>query len=144
MKLRAALPIILALAGSAFAQTTTLTTVQDACNGKVNQFCTLQVSANPDNGVTQLVIDNRNNFGNLYLGAWPNNQVHGAYSGFVSNPDGTRNDFYGTGSFVSDDGTVNGTFNYRAHYVSTCSGRGCGGTLGWHYLILTGSTVEVQ
>jgi predicted MFS family arabinose efflux permease len=43
-----------------------------------------------------------------------------------------------------DDGRVTGSFMFYAYYVSTCSGRACGGTLGWHYHILTGSTVTVK
>ena len=123
---------------------TTYTVTADSCGGKANFFCTLPVSASPDNGITQIVLDNRNNFGNMYIGGWAIGQVHGVYSGFVSNPDGTRHDFYGTGYFVSDDGKTNGTFNYLAHYVATCSGRACVGTLGWHYVILAGSTVETN
>jgi len=122
---------------------TTYTVTADSCNGKVNMYCTLP-TVDENGNVGTATIDNRNDYGNLYPQGWGTDRVHGTYSGFVSNPNGTRTDFFGTGSFVSDDGMVVGTFNYKAHYVGSCSGRGCGGTLGWHYLILTGSTIEVQ
>lgn len=150
---KTALSLFCLLIASFAAAQTTYTTTSDACNGKANMYCTLPVA--DQNGTPSMVtIDNRNNFGNLYPNGWGSASVHGTYSGFISNPDGTRNDFYWTGYFASDativdsDGVtvpkVAGTFNYKAHYVGSCSGRGCGGTLGWHYSILTGSTVEVQ
>ncbi len=124
--------------------TTTYTTTADACWGKANQYCTLPVAETPDNGTTQVIIDSRNNYGYLYIGAFiVADQVQGAYSGFVANPDGTHSPFNGVASFESFDGTVSGSFTFYAYYASTCSGRGCGGTLGWHYHILSGSTVTV-
>jgi len=143
---RIALPLLfLALVCSASAQTTIYTTTQDACGGKAQQYCTLPVSENPANGVTQIIIDNRTNWGNLYIGAFIlADQLHGVYSGFVGNPDGTHNPFYGIASFDSDDGKTTGSFSFAAYYVSMCSGRACGGTLGWHYRILGGSIMTVQ
>jgi hypothetical protein len=136
--------LFLALVCSASAQMT-YTTTQDSCGGKALQFCQLPISETPSNGITSFTIDNRNGFGYLYVGPFlSNDQVHGAYSGFVANPDGTRNPFYGAASFLSDDGKLTGSFLFYAYYVSTCSGRGCGGTLGWHYRILTGSTLNTQ
>ena len=151
-----ALPPLLfvALVCSASAQTT-FTTTYDVCGGKALQFCTLPVSSNLGSSITQIIIDNRASGGNLYLGAFilPD-QVQGTYSGFVANPDGTRSPFNGVASFESTATTIDsngnvvpavaGTFQFSAYYVSTCSGRGCGGTLGWHYRILAASTVTVK
>ena len=133
----------------AVAQTTTYTTTQDACSGKANQAC-YNIPDIDQNGATGYVsIDNRSGSTfplqyNFYLGPYGTNGMHGTYSGFVANPDGTRAAFYGYASFLSDDGRVEASWHFYATYVSTCSGRACGGTLGWHYRILAGSTVEVQ
>jgi hypothetical protein len=137
--------LLLAMSMPLFAQTnyqtTTYTTTTDACGGKAQQFCTLPVTGGT---INQIIIDNRQNYGNLYLGAFTlTDQVQGVYSGFVANPDGSHSPFNGIASFESNDGTVVGSFTFSAYYVSTCSGRGCGGTLGWHYKILSGSTVTV-
>ena len=71
--------------------------------------------------------------------------VHGVYSGFVPNPNATHQAYYGAGSFLSDDGTVEGSFQFYAYYVATCPGRACAGTVvGWHYRVLIGSTVTQQ
>src|SRR5215468_8343945 len=50
---------------------------------------------------------------------------------------GTRNSYYGVGSFLSDDGTVGGNFQFYAYYVGSCSGRGCGPVVvSWHFNVL--------
>jgi hypothetical protein len=99
----------------------------------------MPVSSVPASSVTSLIMDDRSDAGHLYIGAFTAaDQVHGVYSGFMSNPDGSRNPFYGAASFESDDGRVAGSFLFYAYYVSTCSGRACGGTLGWHYHNLGG------
>jgi hypothetical protein len=131
--------LLLLLCGTLAAQTTTTYTLtQNSCAGTANQYCLL-----PTDGGT-FTMDNRapSRLGYLEFpnGTW----IHGAYSGLVSNPDGTRNPFYGTAHYLSDNGTVTATLNFYAHYVSTCSGRGCGGTLGWHYTFLTGSVIETK
>jgi hypothetical protein len=140
-----ALPLLsLVLVCSASAQTT-FTTTQNVCGGIAYQYCQMPVSSDPASSVTSLIMDNRSDAGNLYIGAFiAADQVHGAYSGFIGNPDGSRNPFYGAASFESDDGKVTGSFLFYAYYVSTCSGRACGGTLGWHYRILEGSTATVK
>ncbi len=140
-----ALPLLfLALVCSASAQTT-YTTTQDACGGKAVQHCRASVTDQTgqpfdlilDTGVNTLQV-NYPYPGSMVF------SVHGAYTGFVANPDGTRNSFYGQASFESDDHTSSASFQFAAYYVSTCSGRGCGGTLGWHYRILMGSTVTTR
>jgi len=134
-----------------FAQNTTYTSTQDGCGGKALQYCTLPVTdGNPADGPFQIIISNTFYGAKLTIqqGVYPNQtnivQVTGTYSGFVGNPDGTRNSFYGVGSFESNDGKVSGPFQFFAYYVATCSGRGCGGELGWHYRVLRGSTVTTQ
>ena len=142
-----ALPLLfLALVCSARAQTTTYTTTQDACSGKANQAC-FNIPVTDQNGTAGVIsIDNRASFrvGYLDLGPYGVNEYHGVYSGFVGNPNGTHSPFSGVASYESDDGTVVGQFYFNATYVSTCSGRACGGTLGWHYRILAGSSVTVN
>jgi hypothetical protein len=141
--------LLLAMSMPLFAQNSTYTTTQDGCGGKALQYCTLPVSdgtGTPE----QIIIDNSIYGGRLTIqqGTYPTQTnvvaVQGTYTGFVGNPDGTRNSFSGIGAFESNDGTVSGSFQYYAYYASTCSGRGCGGTLGWHYRVLTGSTVTTQ
>jgi hypothetical protein len=146
-KVLAVLPLMLASVVGAVAQTanTTYTVTADSCGGKALQYCTLPVGASPNDGTPQLVIDNTVYGGSLYFSQFNVlDRIQGTYSGFVGNPDGTRNPFYGIASFESSDGRVVGTFNFYAYYVSTCSGRGCGGELGWHYRILQNSTVKVN
>lgn len=138
-----AFPLLFLLMSLASFAQTTYTTTQDACGGKASQFCSMTVAADPNNGITNIVYDSRGSYpgANLYIGGWgvvP--ALPGLLAGFVANPDGTHHDFYGVGSFESTDGTVSGSLSFSAHYVSICSGRGCGGTLGWHYKILSGST----
>jgi hypothetical protein len=141
--------LLLAMSMPLFAQNTTYTTTQDGCGGKALQYCTLPVTdgtGTPE----QIIIDNTIYGGRLTIqqGVYPNQTniaaVQGTYSGFVGNPDGTRNPFYGVAAFESNDGTVSGALQFYAYYVGTCSGRGCGGTLGWHFRVLTGSTVTTQ
>ncbi len=145
-----ALPLLfLVLVCSASAQTTTDTTTQDACGGKANQACYNIPAVNQNTVAGFISIDNRASSTfplqyNFYLGQYGTNGYHGTYSGFVANPNGTKNDFNGVATFESDDGSLAGTFQFHAYYVSVCSGRGCGGTLGWHYRILAGSTATVK
>lgn len=125
---------------------TTYTTTQDACAGKANQAC-FNIPVVDQNGFSGVVsIDNRSETSqyNFYLGPFGTNGYHGEYSGFVANPDGTKNEFNGVASYTSDDATLVSQFQFHAYYVKVCSGRGCGGTLGWHFRILAGSTVTVQ
>ena len=139
------------LAGTALAQST-YTTTADGCGGKNLGYCILPV--HDQSGQTfQLTLDARYNsqgqINTLTVAyPFPGNTiftVHGAYSGFVGNPNGTHTAYYGSGSFASDDSTVNGQFSFYAYYVATCSGRGCAGaTVGWHYRVLTGSTVTAN
>jgi len=140
-----ALPLLLlVLVCSASAQTT-YTTTQDVCGGKAFQYCQMPVTSNPPSSITTLIMDNRSDAGAMYIGAFTlADQVQGVYSEFVANPDGSHSPFYGSAAFNSNDGTVTGTFLFYAYYVSTCSGRGCGGTLGWHCRILAGSTVKLN
>jgi len=137
--------IILALASSFASAQTTYTTTQDACSGKANQACFNIPVVDQNNFSGVISIDNRSvqYGGSLYLGPFGVNGYHGVYAGFVANPDGTKNDFNGIGSFESDDTSVVGQFQFHAYYVKSCSGRGCGSTLGWHFRILAGSTVTV-
>ena len=148
-----ALPLLLlALAIVASAQTTTYTTTKDGCGAKNLGYCTLPVT--DQNGqALQLTLDARyaasGQINTLSVATpYPGTvvfSVHGAYSGFVPNPNGTRQAYYGAGSFLSDDSTVEGTFQFYAYYIATCSGRACAGTVvGWHYRVLIGSTVTKQ
>jgi hypothetical protein len=141
--------LLLAMSMPLFAQNTTYTTSQDGCGGKAFQYCTLPVT--DGTGTTeQIIIDNSFNGGSLTIqqGTYPDQTTivaaQGTYNGFVGNPDGTRNAFYGVAAFESNDGTVSGSFQFYSYYASTCSGRGCGGTLGWHFKVLMGSTVTAQ
>lgn len=120
---------------------TTYTVTQDSCGGKAVMYCSPLPVVDQNGVASAMAIDNRNNWGFLYLYGWGGPRVHGTYT-FPSGS--SRTDFYGDANFVSDDNTVTATFLVHAHYVSVCSGRACGGTLGWHYVILIGSTVEVQ
>lgn len=134
----------LLLSSALFAQTT-YTTTADSCSGKASQYCSLPVASSPDNGITNIVIDSRGSYPNaqMYIGGWGLvDPLPGTLAGFVANPDGTHHDYYGAGSFTSTDGLVSGDFQFHAYYVSICSGRGCGWTLGWHYRILQGSIVK--
>lgn len=134
MKKYFALAIIMLASCFASAQTT-YTTTADGCGGKAAQFCILNV-VDQSNNPSTVTIDSRVN--TLTVAGVSNT---GSYSGFVANPDGTHNSFYGSASFVSNDVSVTGIFLYYAYYVNVCSGRGCGGTLGWHYRVNLGSTV---
>lgn len=121
---------------------TTYTTTQDACGGKAVQYCG-PVAVVDDNGNSNTItIDNRNSFGYLYVG----DVITGArYIGVYSYPTQTAHTpFYGVATYESNDGVASAQFNVYAFFVSSCSGRGCGGTLGWHYKILMGSTITVQ
>lgn len=149
-----ALPLLLlALAIVASAQTTTYTTTKDGCGAKNLGYCRLDVTDQLNHPFVA-VLDARYTASgpiNTLSITTPDNaypyllSVHGAYSGFVPNPNGTRQAYYGAGSFLSDDGTVEGTFQFYAYYIATCSGRACAGTMvGWHYRVLVGSTVTQQ
>jgi hypothetical protein len=139
---------ILALLAVTAAAQTTYTVTQNSCGGKSNMYCSMPVTPNTPDGAGIVVLDLRGgnpDAGNLYVGAFiSTNAFPGTVTGFVANPDGTRHPFFGSASFESNDGTVSGTFLFYAYYASTCSGRGCGGTLGWHYQIQMGSTITVD
>ncbi len=140
--------LILAMSLPLCAQTT-YTTTADGCGAKNLGYCRLSVD--DQNGQPfDLVLDTRNTAsGPINTVAvnypWPGSQVfsvHGVYSGFVPNPNGTHTAYYGSGSFLSDDKTAGGNFTFYAYYVASCSGRGCAGTVvGWHYKVLTSSVV---
>ena len=155
---KVALPLLLlALAISASAQTAIYTTTADGCGAKNLGYC--QLNATNESGARfRIVLDAR------YTASGPINTLtiftqsnpytplltaHGAFSGFVANPNGTHAAYYSApdkpGLFLSDDGTVGGTFPFYAYYVGTCSGRGCSGVVvGWHYRVLAGGTVMVE
>ena len=149
-----ALPqLLLALTTFASAQTTTYTTTADGCGAKNLGYCRLNVvdqASNPFIVVLDARYNSQGQINTLEVYTPANTyppllSVHGAYSGFVKNPDGTSHPYYGSGSFLSDDGTVEGTFLFYAYYIGTCSGRGCyGAVVGWHYRVLVGSTVTQQ
>jgi hypothetical protein len=148
-----ALPLLLvALVTVASAQTTTYTTTADGCGGKNLGYCLVAVK-DQSGSAFLLALDTR------YTGSGQINtlsietsdgtsfilQKHGVYDGFVPNPNGTRQAYYGAGSFTSDDDSVSGAFQFYAYYIATCSGRGCAGAMvGWHYRVLLGSTVTQQ
>jgi hypothetical protein len=146
-----ALPLLLlALAIGASAQTTTYTTTKDGCGAKNLGYCRLDVTDQlnrPFVAVLDALYNSQGPINTLTIETlpWPGSTVlsaHGTFSGFVPNPNGTRQAYYGAGSFLSDDGTVEGTFQFYAYYIATCSGRACAGTVvGWHYRVLVGSTV---
>lgn len=144
--MRKTLPLlVLLLSLSVFAQTTTYTVTQNACGMKTNGMCQLSV-VNQNNNVGYVTIDNRSPYriGYLDLGTFGHNEYHGSYA-FPGPPSGNGTaSFYGAATYVSDDGSVTGEFQVYAYYVKTCSGRACGGTLGWHYNILQGSTVSKE
>jgi len=132
--------LLLAMSMPLFAQTTTYTTIHDACGGKSGQMCQIPV-VDSNNVGGFITIDNRapSRTGYLDLGPFGVNEYHGAYHYPTQ---AAHTPYYGVATYVSDDQTVVGHFNVYAWYVSTCSGRGCGGTLGWHYRILGGSKVK--
>jgi len=143
--------LLLAMSMPLFAQTT-YTTTADGCGAKNLGYCHLPVM--DQNGQQfDLTLDHRNTASGpidtlTVSNPWPGAQVftmHGGYSGFVPNPNGTRNPYYGSGSFLSDDGTCGGNFQFYAYYVGICSGRGCGPVVtGWHFKVLMGSSVTTQ
>jgi hypothetical protein len=143
-----ALPLILLLF-SAFAagQTATFTTSNDTNCQKDTLWCIDYT--NPDGYINP---DNRGDHGNLTISSseFTGTAYSGTYSGFTANPNGTRAQFDGVGSYTGAGAVngvsfqLNGTFPYHAYYVGTCSGRGCGGTLGWHYILKAGSTVTLN
>lgn len=152
MKLfRVAIPILMLIL-PALGQTT-YTTTADGCGAKNLGYCRLFVT-DQNSAPFDLILDHRNNSqGPMetltvnYPYPGPNVfTVHGAFSGFVADPTWDRKAHHlGSGSFLSDDQKVSGQFDFEAYYVGTCSGRGCAGTVvGWHYRVLSGSTVTVQ
>jgi len=135
------------------AQTTTYTTTADGCGAKNLGYCRLNVTDQLNHPFVAVLDARYNSQGQINTLTietlpWPGStvlSVHGKFSGFVPNPNGTRQAYYGAGSFLSDDSTVEGTFQFYAYYIATCSGRACAGTMvGWHYRVLTGSTVMQQ
>jgi hypothetical protein len=147
--------VLLAMSMPLFAQTTitTVRTLQDGCDQK-SIYCTLAVM-DENNAAGQILVDNRSTaqgpLGFLTVSALEfSGTGRGTYTGFHGNPDGTKNPFDGTatysGSGYDADGnpfTMSGTFYYHAHFVSTCSGRGCP-NYGWHFTIKAGSTASVS
>ena len=152
-----ALPLLfLALVCSASAQIT-YTTTANGCGGKNIGYCRIAVASDSASDVVAVTFDNRNLSGRLLLnhadGSY--SQYDGRYAGFVPNPDGTYASYYGLGTYSGADtfesngsspkGTVQGQLQFYAYYVGTCAGRGCGPVvIGWHYEILSGSTVTLQ
>lgn len=132
---------------------TTYTTTADGCGSKNLGYCQLNI-VNGNGSPFRLVLDARNNsqgpINTLTISApdYPYTIIlttHGAYSGFVPNPDNTHTAYNGSGAFISDDTMVSGQFTFYAYYVATCSGRACAGAVvGWHYKVLVGSIVAVQ
>lgn len=146
---KVAVAVLLLLVSAMAAQTATYTTTQDACGGKANQAC-YNIPTIDQNAVAGFIsIDNRTGTTvpiqfNFYLGQYGTNGMHGTYAGFVANPNESKDPFDGMAMFVSDDGRVHAQLQFHAYFIKTCSGRGCGGTLGWHYRILMGSQVIAQ
>ena len=148
-----ALPLLLvALVTVASAQTTTYTTTTNGCGAKNLGYCRLSITAQSGQPF-DLILDARYNAQGPINTLTVNQpypgptlfSVHGAFSGFVANPNGTKQAYYGAGSFDSDDGSVAGSFQFYAYYIGSCAGRGCYGvTVGWHYSVLSGSTVTQQ
>lgn len=127
----------------ALAQTGTIYTVTpDGGGAKAYGFFTLNVKDQNGNATT-IELDNRypSRVGYLDIGPFGQREYHGVYA-FPTQA--VHTPFYGMATYVSDDDTVTGEFQVYAYYVSVCSGRGCGGTLGWHYRVLMGSTVMVK
>lgn len=141
------------------AQTSTFTVTQDSCGAKNLGYCDLPVVdqfGTPFN----IVLDHRNASSGPIdtLTLYDTNHtyppmftVHGTFAGFIGNPNGTRQAYFGAGSFESDGKTsdgksqVEGRFWFYAYYVGICSGRGCAGSaVGWHFRLLGGSTVTVN
>jgi hypothetical protein len=147
-----ALPLLLLImVCSASAQTTTYTATQDGCGAKNLGYCVLH-TLNDNGAPFTVTLDARyaasGQINTLEIDTVPYSvltRVHGSYSGFTGNPNGTHASYYGVGEFGSDDGTIKGAYQYYAYYVPTCSGRGCAGTVvGWHFKVLAGSTVTVK
>jgi hypothetical protein len=153
---RVALPLLLLLVAFITpAQTSssiTYTITQTGCGGTAGMYCRLPVTALPDDGAQSMIIDNRAPSRTGYFDInYPTffTEFHGAYAGFVGNPDGTKNSFYGIASYegTATDGSgrkATGSITFFAYYVKTCSGRGCGGEIGWHYQIMSGSNFTVE
>jgi len=150
----AVLLFFLAMSMPLFAQTTYNHTYQfttQAGGGKANMtFITNVVESDGPEIGTQFELE-VNTAGYALLDTLPypgtnvwieyNNAEHW-YTQFPVNPDGSRNPFSGVVALYSNDESVKATFYFNARFVNTCSGRGCGGTLGWHYDLLPSSTIE--
>jgi len=136
--------LFLLMSLASFGQTT-YTTTQDSCGGKTSMLCWLN-AVDQNGNVVQITIDNRLPYRQGYLGITPSGGsttwYHGGYS--FPQPSSGTDPFYGVATYASDAGLVNGNFVVYAYYVKTCSGRGCGATLGWHYVVKMGSTVTVD
>jgi hypothetical protein len=144
--------ILLLLASAAWAQTLTFTTLQDGNCGKGLGYCTLAVLDNATQVNGSITIDDRQPYGGTLSITSPEftGSAHGAYSGFNANPNGTKQDYDGTGIYsgtgftnLGASFTATGSFAFHAHYNGVCQGRGCP-TVGWFFTIKAGSTVAVQ
>ncbi len=131
---------------------TTYTVTQNSCGNKNLGYCSLPVT--DDNNVPYLiVVDHRSNSQgpidtlSIETPIFPYTTLytsHAAFAGFVTAPPSTT-DVFGVLTVDTDDGQVHAGLEYRAHYVFTCSGRGCAGpVIGWHYFVQSGSTITKQ
>jgi curli biogenesis system outer membrane secretion channel CsgG len=154
-----ALPLLLlTLVAVASAQTTTYTTTTNGCGAKNIGYCRVPTSSEPSSDVIAVTFDNRSAGGRLQLNYQDGSyvQFRGSYSGFTTVPPGSPKTYYGLGSYsgtveydptgkLPGGTTVSGNLQFYAYWVGTCSGRGCGPVvIGWHYQILSGSTVTQQ
>lgn len=140
---------------AASAQSYTVTT--NGCGAKNLGYCTLQVT-DQTNAPYQIVVDHRANaqgfidrlvvetagFPATVIYPGPTDNNHFTITGFVDTPP-SHTDVNGVLTIDTDDGRVHAELEYVAHYVWTCSGRGCAGTqVGWHYFVNEGSVITVQ
>lgn len=152
--------LLLAMSMPLFAQTnyqtTTYTTLQDGCGAKNIGVCRVPVMSDLPSDVTAVTFDNRSNGGSFQLNTATSYKLfRGKYTGFNGNPDGSHDPYLGLGTYdgietldstgATPNGTAHGQLQFRAFWAGQCSGKGCGPVvIGWHYVILSGSTVEVQ
>jgi hypothetical protein len=140
---------LLLLASFAAAQTSTLYTTTANCGGAKDMgYASCPAEDINDNPVT-LVFDNRAaSTGFTIFKGTAYSQINGPAYVFPHPTDHTP--FTGTITYSASGYdlnnnflSVNATLNFSARWVSACSGRGCGGTLGWHYTVLQGSQATV-
>ena len=131
------------------AQAQTITVSATVNCGKATFYCV--VEANDSAGAGSFTMDARKltNPYNPSLTITMADFVGTSNGTFTISEDHSTGTYTGNGINVLPDSskhpfTVTGNFQFMAYDVQHCSGRGCGGTLGWHYVLQPGSTITVK